>query len=56
MQQLLLNFSGKKFLIDPILAEKGSYPPLPSLRQDNKNNPLVSLPMSIDNIINKSML
>ncbi|HEK9103724.1 TPA: MBL fold metallo-hydrolase [Bacillus pseudomycoides] len=34
------------------LAEKGTYPPFPnSLRQD-QNNPLVSLPISVENIIN----
>jgi L-ascorbate metabolism protein UlaG (beta-lactamase superfamily) len=49
---LVVEYAGKKFLIDPMLAEKGTYPPFPnSLRQD-QNNPLVSLPTSIDNIIN----
>ncbi|WP_226087576.1 MBL fold metallo-hydrolase [Mesobacillus sp. S13] len=49
---LVVQYAGKKFLIDPFLAEKGSYPPFPnSLRQD-QNNPLVILPSSIDDIIN----
>ena len=49
---LVVQYAGKKFLIDPFLAEKGAYPPFPnSLRQD-QNNPLVSLPSSIDEIIN----
>ncbi|ASB89877.1 MBL fold metallo-hydrolase [Bacillus sonorensis] len=49
---LLVEYAGKMFLIDPMLAEKGTYPPFPnSLRQD-QNNPLVSLPMSMDHIIN----
>lgn len=48
---LVVQYAGKKFLIDPYLAEKGTYPPFPnSLRQD-QNNPLVSLPTSMDNII-----
>ncbi|MEW9674300.1 MBL fold metallo-hydrolase [Ammoniphilus sp. 3BR4] len=47
---LVVQYAGKKFLIDPFLADKGTYPPFPALRQDN--NPLVSLPTSIDNIIN----
>jgi L-ascorbate metabolism protein UlaG (beta-lactamase superfamily) len=48
---LVVQYAGKKFLIDPFLADKGTYPPFPnSLRQDQKN-PLVSLPTSIDNII-----
>ncbi|KKI89456.1 hypothetical protein WQ54_26720 [Bacillus sp. SA1-12] len=49
---LVVNYAGKKFLIDPFLADKGTYPPFPnSLRQDQKN-PLASLPTSVDNIIN----
>ncbi|WP_026583313.1 MBL fold metallo-hydrolase [Bacillus sp. J33] len=48
---LVVQYAGKKFLIDPFLADKGTYPPFPnSLRQD-QNNPLVELPISIDNII-----
>jgi len=49
---LVVEYAGNKFLIDPFLAEKGTYPPFPnSLRQD-QSNPLVSLPTSLDNIIN----
>ncbi|MFY2251722.1 MBL fold metallo-hydrolase [Priestia megaterium] len=48
---LLVEYGGKKFLIDPMLAEKGTYPPFPnSIRQD-QNNPLVSLPLSVEEII-----
>ncbi|AMM94644.1 hypothetical protein UP17_21000 [Peribacillus simplex] len=48
---LVVEYAGKKFLIDPMLAEKGTYPPFPnSLRQD-QFNPLFSLPTSIENII-----
>ncbi|QYR23098.1 MBL fold metallo-hydrolase [Paenibacillus sp. sptzw28] len=48
---LVVDYAGKKFLIDPILAEKGTYPPFPnSLRQD-QFNPLVSLPLSIEDLI-----
>lgn len=48
---LLVQYAGKRFLIDPALADKGTYPPFPnSLRQD-QNNPLVDLPTSIDHII-----
>ncbi|MEK3886694.1 MBL fold metallo-hydrolase [Bacillus sp. FSL K6-3431] len=48
---LVVQYAGKKFLIDPFLAKKGTYPPFPnSLRQD-QNNPLSSLPTSIDDII-----
>jgi L-ascorbate metabolism protein UlaG (beta-lactamase superfamily) len=48
---LVVQYAGKKFLIDPFLAEKGTYPPFPnSIRQD-QNNPLTELPVSIDEII-----
>ncbi|MDM5326312.1 MBL fold metallo-hydrolase [Neobacillus sp. CF12] len=47
---LVVQYAEKKFIIDPFLAEKGTYPPFPnSLRQD-QNNPLVSLPSTIDSI------
>ncbi|WP_144549598.1 MBL fold metallo-hydrolase [Bacillus sp. X1(2014)] len=49
---IVVQYAGKKFLIDPFLSEKGTYPPFRnSLRQDQKN-PLVSLPTSIDDIVN----
>ncbi|MBX4150710.1 MBL fold metallo-hydrolase [Paenibacillus lautus] len=48
---LVVQYAGKKFLIDPFLGEKDAYPPFPnSLRQD-QNNPLVGLPTSVDHII-----
>ncbi|WP_154990169.1 MBL fold metallo-hydrolase [Priestia megaterium] len=48
---LLVEYGGKTFLIDPMLAKKGTYPPFPnSIRQD-QNNPLVSLPLSVEEII-----
>ncbi|MEC0271940.1 MBL fold metallo-hydrolase [Peribacillus frigoritolerans] len=53
---IVVDYAGKKFLIDPMLAEKGAYPP-PELGpasnapQGDQNNPLVSLPTSIENII-----
>ncbi|UOQ94811.1 MBL fold metallo-hydrolase [Halobacillus shinanisalinarum] len=49
---LIVKYAGKKFLIDPFLAEKGTYPPFPDSARQDQNNPLVSLPTSIDNIIN----
>ncbi|UQZ33444.1 hypothetical protein C2I18_07655 [Paenibacillus sp. PK3_47] len=47
---LVVEYAGKKFLVDPFLGDKGAYPPFPnSLRQD-QNNPLVSLPVSLENL------
>lgn len=48
---IVVEYVGKKFLIDPMLAEKGTYPPFPNSPRQDQNNPLVSLPTSIDNII-----
>ena len=49
---VIIEYAEKKFLIDPLLANEGTFPPYPnSLRQD-QNNPLVSLPASIDQLIN----
>ncbi|MED3980257.1 MBL fold metallo-hydrolase [Priestia megaterium] len=48
---LIVEYGGKTFLIDPMLAKKGTYPPFPnSIRQD-QNNPLVNLPISVEEII-----
>ncbi len=48
---IVVEYAGKKFLIDPMLAEKGTYPPFPNAPRQDQNNPLVSLPTSIDNTI-----
>lgn len=34
------------------LAEKGTYPPFPNSPRQDQNNPLVSLPVPVENIIN----
>ncbi|MFB9326383.1 MBL fold metallo-hydrolase [Paenibacillus aurantiacus] len=48
---LIVEYAGRTFLIDPLLGEKGAYPPLAdSIRQDQRN-PLVDLPLPIDTII-----
>lgn len=54
---LLVEYAGKKFLVDPFLADKGTLPPIgpkagfpDAIRQD-LNNPLNSLPMSIEDIV-----
>ncbi|TWT13161.1 MBL fold metallo-hydrolase [Planomicrobium sp. CPCC 101079] len=48
---LVLNYAGKKLLVDPFLAEKGAYPPFPNSARQDQNNPLDSLPVPIDEII-----
>lgn len=53
----VVEYAGKKFLIDPMLAKKGTMPPfgtavgLPPAPREDQNNPLVNLPTSIENII-----
>lgn len=49
---LVVEYAGKTFLIDPMLAEKGTYPPFPNSPRQDQKNPLVSLPTSVDHIIN----
>lgn len=46
----IITFFGKKFLIDPFFAPKGATPPVPS-RYNHSNNPLVELPIPVDEII-----
>ncbi|MFP3668422.1 MBL fold metallo-hydrolase [Priestia sp. SIMBA_032] len=48
---LIVEYAGKKFLIDPMLAEKGTYPPFPNTPRQDQNNPLAELPTPVDNII-----
>ena len=49
---LLIEYAGTRFLIDPALSKKGTYPAFPnSIRQELKN-PLVNLPISIREILN----
>lgn len=49
---MVVNYGGKNFLIDPMLADKGTLPPFPhSASGDERNNPLVELPVSIDELV-----
>lgn len=49
---LLIEYAGKKFLIDPVLSEKGTYPPFPSPVRADERNPLVDLPVELSELIN----
>jgi len=48
---IVIEYAGEKFLIDPMLAEKGAYPSFPGTIRQDQNNPTVSLPISVDDII-----
>ncbi|PRO40472.1 MBL fold metallo-hydrolase [Bacillus sp. LLTC93] len=45
---LYLHYGQSTFLIDPFLAEKGTYPPFPHTANQHLNNPIVDLPVNID--------
>lgn len=48
---IVVEYANKKFLIDPMLAEKGTYPVFPATIRNDLYNPMVSLPTSIDHIL-----
>ncbi|KRE01443.1 MBL fold metallo-hydrolase [Priestia megaterium] len=48
---IIVNYANRKFLIDPMLAEKGTYSPFPNSARQDQKNPVVSLPTSVENII-----
>jgi L-ascorbate metabolism protein UlaG (beta-lactamase superfamily) len=48
---MILNYGGKRFLIDPFLAKKGSYPPFQNTLNQDKFNPTVDLPIPVEEII-----
>ncbi len=48
---VIVTYAGKKFLVDPWLAEKGSLPPVSRTLNQDKRNPLVDLPLPLEDII-----
>lgn len=46
----VITYNGRKLLLDPFLAPKGAFPPVPS-PYNNFTNPLVELPLPISEII-----
>lgn len=47
----LLEYGGKKFLIDPMLAQKDAYPGFENSVNSHLRNPLVELPMPVEEIL-----
>lgn len=47
----IIHYAGKRFLIDPMLADKGAWPGFPGTARSELRNPLVELPFSRDKII-----
>jgi len=48
----IINYAGTRFLIDPMLSPKGSFPAFPMTPNDHLLNPTVELPISVDEAIN----
>lgn len=48
---LILEYAGKRFLIDPMLAAKGAYPGFAGTLNAHLRNPLVELPLPIAQIV-----
>jgi L-ascorbate metabolism protein UlaG (beta-lactamase superfamily) len=49
---LRIDYGGVRFLVDPLLAEKGAYPGFEGTANSHLRNPLVALPVSLEDIIN----
>ncbi|WP_208559458.1 MBL fold metallo-hydrolase [Marinilactibacillus kalidii] len=47
---LRIDYAGKRFLIDPYLAEKGTYDPVKNTIRQEAKNPIVDLPVSIEEV------
>lgn len=48
---IIITYANKRFLIDPLLAAKGTYPPFPMTHNQHLNNPTVDLPVPIEEIL-----
>ena len=46
-----LEFGGVRFLIDPMLSGKGSFPGFPGTLNEDLANPLVDLPLALERIV-----
>lgn len=47
----IIEYADKKFLVDPMLGEKGSFASIPNAPREELANPLVDLPLPIDTIL-----
>lgn len=47
----VLNYAGKKILMDPMFAEKGRYPGFPGTPNSELRNPLVEMPVKPESLI-----
>lgn len=43
----VIEYGGKRILIDPMLSDKGSFDPFPNSPRQDQKNPLVELPWQL---------
>lgn len=48
---VIINYAGKRILVDPMLSDKESFPGFEGTANSHLRNPLVELPLSIDEIV-----
>lgn len=48
---MLVEYAGRKFLLDPVLAEQGAYPGFAGTPGSEQRNPLVGLPLPLERIL-----
>jgi L-ascorbate metabolism protein UlaG (beta-lactamase superfamily) len=48
---LRIDYAGKRFLVDPLLAEQGAYPGFPGTANSHLANPLVGLPVPVNELL-----
>ena len=48
---IIIEYAGKRFLVDPMLGEKGSFAPFPLSHHQELRNPLYDLPMKAEVIV-----
>ena len=47
----LISYKGRKFLLDPMFSEQGSLEPVPNAPNQHLNNPLSSLPVDLETLV-----
>ncbi len=53
---LKINYAGTRFLIDPMLADKDAWPGFPGTARSHLRNPMVELPVSIEEILDVDVI
>jgi len=48
---LIVDYAGKRFLVDPMLSDQGEQDPFPGTPNAHLRNPLVPLPMPVDEVL-----